>query len=616
MHPGNILTDIRTIAHDLFKNTPDAIIVTDVHDTIQLVNPAFEILFGYRQKEIAGSQSKHLYADKSQFESIHQLCEVSKKASTMGFYEYDIKFRKQSGQILTTQAIVGPLFDKANNFIGCITIIRDTSKQLRSETILKQRERELVSIINNVPFMLYLKDVKHLRYVYINQAGEKLIGQSCDWLLGRTVNEILPPEQALRITASDREVITSGDSLDINEENIHTAHGDRVFRTRKAVIWSDEDLPLYLLGLSEDITECKQAIEELQGRRDQLEDIANSLPGGLYQVHVDKDGHTRLPYVSDGLRLMLDLAPDADITDIDTLLGCVEAADLPIIEETARAAFGGPSPLEAEFRVHTASGIRWLHAHARPRQQTDGTILFNGIVTDVSERHQMEERLLTEKKQILISYQLKQQALKQTCFLQQKNINELIEHVHSATSLTEQNQTNRQLQAIARTNDELLKLIENLQDPDQTIEPGKDDTFLESVNDAGEFTTGTATEAADILYIEDNPTNLKLLQSIFAREEGFVLHTAMTPAEGLELASHLLPDAILLDINLPGMDGYELLSELRADPNLATKPIIAVTAQTMAWDIEKGRQAGFFAHLTKPIEIPQLMQTLQKALQE
>ncbi len=106
-----------------------------------------------------------------------------------------------------------------------------------------------------------------------------------------------------------------------------------------------------------------------------------------------------------------------------------------------------------------------------------------------------------------------------------------------------------------------------------------------------------------VLYVEDNPANMRLLERVFERQKNIDLVTAHLPELGLELASSEPPDLILLDINMPGMDGYEMLSRIRQDDQLKTIPVVAVTANAMPKDIERGRQAGFDDYFTKPLEI-------------
>ena len=90
--------------------------------------------------------------------------------------------------------------------------------------------------------------------------------------------------------------------------------------------------------------------------------------------------------------------------------------------------------------------------------------------------------------------------------------------------------------------------------------------------------------------------------------------SAPEPFLGLELAAEHKPDLILLDINLPGMDGFELLKELRLREATRDTPIIAISANAMPRDIEKGMQAGFDDYITKPINIERLLETVNSQL--
>ena len=117
-----------------------------------------------------------------------------------------------------------------------------------------------------------------------------------------------------------------------------------------------------------------------------------------------------------------------------------------------------------------------------------------------------------------------------------------------------------------------------------------------------------------VLYIEDNPVNLKLMQHIFARRRDLVLHDAVDAERGIEIARELRPALILLDINLPGMDGYEALAILNKDERTASIPVVALTANAMKGDAERGRRAGFDGYLTKPINIDALFTLLQQTV--
>jgi len=109
-----------------------------------------------------------------------------------------------------------------------------------------------------------------------------------------------------------------------------------------------------------------------------------------------------------------------------------------------------------------------------------------------------------------------------------------------------------------------------------------------------------------VLYVEDNPVNLMLMEAALDGEPGVQLATAPLPELGLELAFNNPPDLVLLDIQLPGMDGFEVLRRLRADPRTASVPVVAISANAMPGDLTRARQAGFDDYLAKPLDLERL----------
>jgi PAS domain S-box-containing protein len=118
-----------------------------------------------------------------------------------------------------------------------------------------------------------------------------------------------------------------------------------------------------------------------------------------------------------------------------------------------------------------------------------------------------------------------------------------------------------------------------------------------------------------LLYVEDNPANMKLVEQLIARRPDMRLLTAENGTLGIELARSSQPNVILMDINLPGISGIEAMKILREDCVTAHIPIVALSANAMPRDIAIGMEAGFFRYLTKPIKVKEFMDTLNAALQ-
>ena len=122
------------------------------------------------------------------------------------------------------------------------------------------------------------------------------------------------------------------------------------------------------------------------------------------------------------------------------------------------------------------------------------------------------------------------------------------------------------------------------------------------------------TQLRTLLYVEDNPANLLLVENLMERRPDMRLLSAGDGNSGIKIAHASLPDVILIDINLPGINGIEVLKILVNDRATAHIPVLALSANAIPHDIDNGLRAGFFRYLTKPIKIDEFMATLDEAL--
>jgi two-component system, cell cycle response regulator DivK len=116
-----------------------------------------------------------------------------------------------------------------------------------------------------------------------------------------------------------------------------------------------------------------------------------------------------------------------------------------------------------------------------------------------------------------------------------------------------------------------------------------------------------------ILYVEDNPDNRLLVKRILMAED-YKLLEATNAVQAFNLLETTTPDLILMDINMPDMDGYTLTSRIRSMPGLARVPILALTANVMRGDKEKTLEAGCDGYIQKPLDVDQLVREIEKFL--
>ena len=125
----------------------------------------------------------------------------------------------------------------------------------------------------------------------------------------------------------------------------------------------------------------------------------------------------------------------------------------------------------------------------------------------------------------------------------------------------------------------------------------------------------TSTQSVTVLCVEDNAANLLLIERLIGRRPEIRMLSAIDGVQGVEIAYGSLPDVILMDINLPRLSGIDALRMLREDPAMARIPVIALSANAMPRDIEKGLEVGFFRYLTKPIKVNEFWNALDDAIE-
>ena len=163
----------------------------------------------------------------------------------------------------------------AMSVANTISLVLEAADRQKAELENEHSKNFLNSVIENLPIMVFVKSIEHLRFVRWNKAAEDLTGLSRDTVLGKSDHEVSPQSEAAFLTQNDRDVIKSRCLQDIPEEPITTVHrGTRILHTRKIPIFNAQGQPEYLLGISEDITERKHGEEALRKAKEAAEEAS------------------------------------------------------------------------------------------------------------------------------------------------------------------------------------------------------------------------------------------------------------------------------------------------------------------------------------------------------
>jgi len=166
-----------------------------------------------------------------------------------------------------------------------IGTVQDITERKRAEKEIQQANNFLDSVVENIPNMIFIKDVKTLRYLRFNKAGESLLGIPKEDILGKSDYDFFTKEIADVFTEKDNEVITLGKRIDVLEESVPTKHqGIRILHVKKVPIYNDKGDPEYLLGVAEDITERKKADHTLKVSEEKYRTMLNASPDGIFLI--------------------------------------------------------------------------------------------------------------------------------------------------------------------------------------------------------------------------------------------------------------------------------------------------------------------------------------------
>ncbi|MFA7061694.1 MAG: ATP-binding protein [Pedobacter sp.] len=527
----------------------------------------------------------------------------------------------------------------------------------RMSRAIKDREDFLNNIVENIPHMIFVKDAEELRFVRFNKAGEELLGYSREELQGKNSYDLFPQGIAEHFCEKDREVLLSRHIIDFPEEVIHTVHkGERILHSKKIPILDENGKPQYLLGISEDITERKQAEGELERYRDHLEELVGERTTELTIAKEQAEsanraksefisnmshelrtplnaimGYTQILKRQDNLtntqRQQLEIMRSSgehlltlinDILDVGKIEACkmkIEdvAFDLPaLVRQVISLTKLRADEKELGFKYETDTHLpTYVRGDERKLRQILLNLLSNAV--NYTRRGGIVLR---------VSYDLTGGGLLR-CEVEDTGIGIPADKLETIFDPFTQLASSRQVREGTGLGLNITKSLLALMQGRMGVESvlGKGSTFwievaLPTLIDSDAILVNTDChiigyhgERKRILVVDDTIGNTSMLVSLLELL-GFELDTAQDGQEAVLRAEEQKPDLVLMDLVMPEMDGLEAATIMRHNRNLEETRIIGASATAT----DNAHKESFVAvcddFVVKPIQIDLLLEKI------
>ena len=634
--------------------TDNGILVVDLEGKVVLTNQRFTQMWRISAELLAkNAEEKMLACILEQVQHPEQFSHTVKLiyAKPESVHYDSVKFRdgRIFARVTHPQRVNGEIVGRVWSFLDI------TSQQEKDDHVIElsqalgrqlnnseQQREQLKSLLNAIPDLVWMKDHAG-KYIFCNPAFEKLIGVAESQLLGKSDLDFFPKALAEAFRKDDRSATESAAPV-TREEWVTFASDGRhaLLETVKSAIRAQDGRLFGVLGIARDVTQARSLLDNLNTARAEAQ--KSNEAKSMFLASMSHELRTPLNAII-GFAQMLDMGMPVPLAPSQQepvrhilgsgrhLLGLInEVLDLTRIEagqlfltnssvnmrEVIENIISLSQPAAAGRRItirHTCSAdIQVLADSARVRQ-----ILLNLLSNAI--KYNREDGL------VVVSCQQKDKVV-------------LISVSDTGAGIPEE-QHARLFQPFQRLGAEQtvtegtgigLVICKKLAEAMEgrigfESKAGIGSRFWVELPAAIESTRHAATEiltvidAPDnsqvqgrVLYVEDSPINVSVMEHIFSQFPGVELLIAQTAEAGLDIIRANPPDLVLMDINLPGMSGLEALRLIKSDPHTAAIAVIAVSAAALPQDVKDGLEVGFSAYFTKPFDVQELIAMVRKIL--
>ncbi len=625
----------------------DAVIATDANGRITLLNPLAEKLTGWTQAEAAGhpvDEVFHIIHKETRLPTPIPVMETLKKGIIHGLANHTLVIARDGSECDIADSCA-PIRDRDGQVIGAVLVFRDVTGEYAVQQALRDQQFYTRSLIESNMDALITTDPAGI-ITDVNQQMVALTGCTRDVLIGTAFkNYFTDPERA---ETGIRRVLSEKKVSDY-ELTARTIDGREIeVSYNAATLYNREGKLQGVFAAARDVTERKRLDQVLHDKHTELENARQlaenaNLAKSIFLSRMSHELRTPLNAILGFAQLLEIGTPPPTATQILRLHQIVKAGwyllelineilDLAVIESgnlsLSREAVSlsevmreCQSMIESQAHKHAIQmhfvpfDISWFAYADRTRvKQVLINLLSNAIKYNRERGTVVVECTINCQDRIQISIKDTGNGLPPE---------KLLQLFQPFNRLGQENGIEEGTGIGLVVTKQLIELMGGTISVKSIVGVGSE-FCIELARDmmpqlpAGlhlsDKQSSNTSEKSTLLYVEDNPANLILVEQIIEGHPNIRMLSARDALQGISLARTHLPDVILMDINLPGISGTEAMKILLDNPLTQPIPVIALSANAMVRDIEKGLEAGFFRYLTKPIKIHEFMGALEDAL--
>jgi PAS domain S-box-containing protein len=381
-----------------FLHNPVPMTLSEVETGLILdANEAWARFSGVPREELVGRTSAELG-----LLTVEERRDLRGGLEARGFLrDQPVAIRTQDGRL--HQTLLGVELLTIGGRRRLLSSVLDITEQRNAEDASREAASLLRTLIDTLPDLVWLKDPQGI-YLSCNKRFERFFGQPEAVIVGRTDHDFLQADQADFFRRNDQAVATAGRALTNEEWITFKDDGHREFlETIKTPIHGKDGEFLGVLGIGRDITERVKAMEAVQEKeaefRRRFEKISDQVPGVVFQLRKRPDGSTQVPFASQAIQYIYGLAPGDLREDTAPMRALHHPEDRPAIADALHASAQALAPCRMEYRLRFPDGdVRNLYFDAVPEREEDGSVLWTGCITDLTDRKRTEAQLQQAQK--------------------------------------------------------------------------------------------------------------------------------------------------------------------------------------------------------------------------